>query len=204
MLLIYIGKIRKFPSITINKLQARSTSCVFLGYPPHHRGYQCLDLSSNKIFIPRHVIFDETNFPFATINSPKPSQYELLDEALPIDRFSSFEWPNQMVGPIAPLSPPMAINHTPTGLLVSDLHTFSSTVSNPIASTTPQSPPLIRTHHMTTRAPHGIFKPRQPLNLSVTTTSLPIPPNQTLTDPNGKAAMNEETLMLLLKMKLGS
>lgn len=40
-----------FPSTTINKLQARSTPCVFLGYPSNHRGYKCLDLSSNKIII---------------------------------------------------------------------------------------------------------------------------------------------------------
>jgi transposase InsO family protein len=47
------------PSTTRNKLQPRSKPCVFLGYPSNHRGYKCLDLSSHKIFISRHVIFDE-------------------------------------------------------------------------------------------------------------------------------------------------
>nr|KYP55171.1 Retrovirus-related Pol polyprotein from transposon TNT 1-94 [Cajanus cajan] len=53
------------PSTTINKLQPRSSSCVFLGYPPNHCGYKCFDLSSQKIIISHHVIFDETQFSFA-------------------------------------------------------------------------------------------------------------------------------------------
>ena len=54
-----------FPSTTIHKLQPRSTPCVFLGYPLHHRGYKCFDLSRQKVIISRHVVFDETQFPFA-------------------------------------------------------------------------------------------------------------------------------------------
>jgi hypothetical protein len=49
-----------FPSTSIHKLQPRSTSCVFLGYPSNYRGYKCYDLSNRKIIISRHVIFDET------------------------------------------------------------------------------------------------------------------------------------------------
>ncbi len=57
------------PSNTIHKLQPRSTPCVFLGYPSNHTGYKCLELSSNKIIICRHVIFDETTFPYAKIHT---------------------------------------------------------------------------------------------------------------------------------------
>jgi len=44
-------------STTIHKLQPHSTPCVILGYPSNHRGYKCLELSSNNIIICRHVIF---------------------------------------------------------------------------------------------------------------------------------------------------
>lgn len=60
------------PSTTIHKLQPRSTPCVFLGYPSNHRGYKCLELSSNKIIICRHVLFGETTFPYAKIHTPNP------------------------------------------------------------------------------------------------------------------------------------
>jgi hypothetical protein len=37
------------------------------GYSADHKGYQCLDLSTNNIVVSRHVVFDEAVFPFATI-----------------------------------------------------------------------------------------------------------------------------------------
>lgn len=48
----------------IHKLSPRSSACIFLGYRSQHRGYRCMDISTNKIIISRHVIFDETQFPF--------------------------------------------------------------------------------------------------------------------------------------------
>jgi hypothetical protein len=48
-----------------HKLAPRLAACVFLGYPTSHKGYCCLDLSTRKIIISRHVVFDESTFPFA-------------------------------------------------------------------------------------------------------------------------------------------
>ncbi|KAD6454414.1 hypothetical protein E3N88_09120 [Mikania micrantha] len=79
-------------SNTINKLHNRSSPCVFLGYPSNHRGYKCYDLSSHKLFISRHVLFDEQAYilifgpPFhhrchplgrAISNPPHPTQPHL-------------------------------------------------------------------------------------------------------------------------------
>jgi hypothetical protein len=48
-----------------HKLAPRSAACVFLGYPTSHKGYRCFDLSTRRIIISCHVVFDETCFPFA-------------------------------------------------------------------------------------------------------------------------------------------
>lgn len=34
-----------------------------LGYSTQHRGYKCLNPANNRLFIARHVVFDEYSFP---------------------------------------------------------------------------------------------------------------------------------------------
>ena len=59
-----------------HKLTSRSEKCIFLGYSSIHLGYRCLSLSSQKLFISRDVIFEESIFPYSssstssTIQSP--------------------------------------------------------------------------------------------------------------------------------------
>ncbi|KAM1873468.1 hypothetical protein ACFX13_007300 [Malus domestica] len=75
-----------------NKLQFRSTKCVFLGYSLNHQGYRCLDISTNRIFLSRHVVFDEGNFPFKAISgslapsSPASSPPPVLEITGPLTR----------------------------------------------------------------------------------------------------------------------
>lgn len=71
-----------FPSTTIHTLQARSTPCVFLDYPSNHRGYKYYDLSSKKIIISHHVIFDENQFPFSNLHQPTSNSYDFLHHGL--------------------------------------------------------------------------------------------------------------------------
>jgi hypothetical protein len=54
-----------FPHRLLTNCPPRSTRYVFLEYSVDHKGYQCLDLSTNNIVIFRHVVFDEAVFPFA-------------------------------------------------------------------------------------------------------------------------------------------
>jgi hypothetical protein len=43
----------------------QSTRCIFLGYSANHKGYRCLDLTTNNIIVSQHIVFDETDFPFS-------------------------------------------------------------------------------------------------------------------------------------------
>jgi hypothetical protein len=48
---------------TNHNMQFRSQKCIFLGYSAHHKGYRCLDQSSNRVYLSKHVVFDELQFP---------------------------------------------------------------------------------------------------------------------------------------------
>ena len=52
-----------------HKLEFRSTKCVFLGYSSLHKGYKCLHVPSNRVYISRDVIFDENVFPFVDMSN---------------------------------------------------------------------------------------------------------------------------------------
>jgi hypothetical protein len=54
-----------------HKLVPRTVACVFLGYPSSHKGYRCLDLSTQRVIVSRRVVFDESAFPFSS-SSPSP------------------------------------------------------------------------------------------------------------------------------------
>jgi hypothetical protein len=66
-----------------NKLAPRSAYCVFLGYSTTYKGYKCLHLPTNKIYISRHVLFDENYFPFKETSSVSPSSSSLQLKILP-------------------------------------------------------------------------------------------------------------------------
>ena len=51
---------------TPHKLVPRSAPCVFLGYPSSNNGYRCLDISTRRVIISRHVMFIESVFSFTT------------------------------------------------------------------------------------------------------------------------------------------
>jgi hypothetical protein len=89
-----------------HKLTSRSIPCIFNSYSSIYKGYKCLDLCTNRIYISRHVIFDENSFPFKDVQaSPSISTsfthlYPL--QLLPDDFISTPQSPNSSMPSITP------------------------------------------------------------------------------------------------------
>lgn len=58
---------------TSHKLESRSTPCIFLGYSLTQSAYYCLDPSTSRMYVSRHVKFVESQFPYSSLVSPQPS-----------------------------------------------------------------------------------------------------------------------------------
>jgi hypothetical protein len=89
-----------------HKLAPRSTRCVFLGYSPDHKGYRCFDLTSRRVLISRHVVFDESDFPYSTSSTPSPDpELETLFPSDPVVQppVSFFSFPAG--SPVIPAAP---------------------------------------------------------------------------------------------------
>ncbi|KAD2392991.1 hypothetical protein E3N88_39968 [Mikania micrantha] len=106
-----------------HKMDFRSLPCIFLGYSSSHYGYQCLDPSTNRLYIARHVRFNEACFPFLQPSPSTPSH------SSPDPYFSSY--PSH-----ASPSPPLNQSSNPT---TAQPDTMTSTVIQSEPSS-PESP----------------------------------------------------------------
>lgn len=126
-----------YPNIlptTPHKLAPRSTPCAFLGYPTNHRGYRCLELSTRRVILSRHVTFVESLFPFSTIStSPHISL-----PSLPI--------------PLPPTIPRLTSPQPTTSPTV-------TTLPSTLPSSSQNNQPSFSSHPMITRSKNGITKP---------------------------------------------
>ena len=172
-----------------NKLQPRSTPCIFLGYPPLSKGYICLDPISNRIYIDCHVLFNESLFRFATnpnlTNPHVPFSSSLSDwlsphvptslappKSVDTPHSSSFSADYDLLSSLLPsflsTSSPIPVVPTPldTPSSVSALSpsVLPDSVQPSLSSSNPAPldlvPSTTNTHPMVTWSKHGIYRPK--------------------------------------------
>lgn len=145
-----------------NKFDPKSLQCVFVGYSPLHKGYRCLYPPTGKVYISRHVIFDEEKFPFkdqfkhlvlaydtALLKAwqSTASVEDKAHEEPQISRFIAIPY-NQVPPPVAPI-----IAEQPPDPVIIEQPSPPAPV--PAA---PAAPPA---HPMQTRAKAGVYKPNK-------------------------------------------
>lgn len=150
----------------------------FLGYSLNHQGYRCLDQSTGRIYLSRHVIFDELSFPFQeTINTLSAetasldfhSPLETVTEPLPHIPLAFTNSPdpptqNPPNVPITSITPSTNILITPP--IITEPTQPNTTIPNPIITET--SSPTTNPHPMVTRSRAGVSKPNPKYALTVT------------------------------------
>ena len=131
-----------------HKLGPRSTPCVFLSYHPSFKGYRCLDPSLGKVYISRHVQFDETSFPFAhtTSTSTSPSLCHIQNffwSSIPSCHSSSTSTSSPPITPFSsPISSSSPLSHSSPTSISTNTSPLPSPSSPPTVSSTSSSMPL--------------------------------------------------------------
>ena len=74
-----------------HKLAFRSKKCVFLGYSPLHKGYKCLHVPSNRVYISRDVVFNELVFSFSNL-PPTASPSISSNFPFSLDQFEDYAY----------------------------------------------------------------------------------------------------------------
>jgi len=146
------------------KLEYKSIYCVFLGFSANHKGYCCLEPHSGRLYISRHVKFNEQHFPFKNVTASHSSRSQLFQlQAFP----TSLHNTALHHSPTSSQSTGMAVVEVVPTQLMEAIH--SSVHLSPIpptpalhSSSPASAPPSIpqRTHQMVTRTQTGNLKPK--------------------------------------------
>ncbi|GJW12613.1 probable plastid-lipid-associated protein 13, chloroplastic [Tanacetum coccineum] len=94
----------------------RSTPCVFLGYSPFHHRYRCLDISTERLYIARHVRFNEAQFPFDIPNTTSPTPSKTSPRYSSESPYSSIGQPSPVSTTSIPTPPPPITRQRPANL----------------------------------------------------------------------------------------
>ena len=188
-----------------NKLQPKTVTCVFLGYASSYKGYICYDVLSNRTYVSRHVVFNESVFPYHNLASGSKSSSSSIGSPLlvPVVNNDNVAVLSQSTccssSPVSPtISPPGSIAPAPLHDLSHDVDPQSSSENTSVHNASSGgsfSPavisevlplPSLNVHPMQTRSKSGIFKKKVYLVSIKDSSSTDL----SLTEPSGyKSAM---------------
>lgn len=94
-----------------NKLETRSIPCIFLGYSLTQSAFLCLEPLSGRIYVSRHIRFDETQFPFQALTKPKPDPTVNIEPWQPLATIIPTSSPPLVDSSAAPLGSDHHHNH---------------------------------------------------------------------------------------------
>jgi len=138
-------------SYVSDKLSSRSIECVFLGYSSQHKGYRCLDPTTGRVYISRHIIFNETIFLYKQLQAHSVSDAGSLEFTL----LSSLELPQ-----LAPSDPHPSAENNNSPYLVSQPEQHEVGIEFPITASSASSQSLAPT-----AAPILTYQRRRSLHL---------------------------------------
>ena len=166
---------------TTNKLQPRSTPCVFLGYSLTQSAYLCFDPTTSRMFISRHVLFVENKFPFTSLTASTPPLEDNQEAAwMPVVT------PTPHHQALVPESPTAVHSQATTPTTTTSGEPTSATTTSPISTSSEDQPPTTESsggitehdnataltqqpqHQMVTRSQNQIVKPNPKYCLSAT------------------------------------
>lgn len=147
----------------------RNKKCVFIGYSSSQKGYHCLDFQTNRIYISRHVLFDETQFPAKdSLASPGAAVDPPPGYALPA--------PSGISSP-PDLSPLLSVDHTSHSFNSSSAQDVHSSPASPIPPNLSPASPIPPNISAASPHPPSLFAD------SLDSTASPIPSADNSTAP---------------------
>jgi Reverse transcriptase (RNA-dependent DNA polymerase)/gag-polypeptide of LTR copia-type/GAG-pre-integrase domain len=187
-----------------HKLENRAERCLFLGYSNNYKGYYCLNLHTNRLYISRHVVFDESSFPCADKEYTNISSSDSPPIISPLVILQNMEGQTAHLPPHTNTAQPSSPQPAPT----TSYHASDTTLTLSIPTSTPDptthNSSSSTSHHMITRTKTKNLKPKEFPNhqlYSIThlASDKPIEPtcySQAIKDPNWRQAMAREITAL--------
>ncbi|KAG7584280.1 Reverse transcriptase RNA-dependent DNA polymerase [Arabidopsis suecica] len=190
-----------------NKFDPKSLLCVFLGYTEQYKGYRCLHPPTGRVYISRHVLFDETRFPYtdtyqnlvSPATTPLMQAWSLGSVQNENEEVSEETAEEELLTPIVPDNSTQQVNvhpELPERDHISSPHSTQNhnNMTENNQDDNAQSAQETNLHSMITRGKQGIRKPN-PRYVLITVKGLPEEPKsvqEALKHPGWTAACEEE------------